>query len=245
MVYAYSDYRGSDYGKKRDTSPLPTENGFPVGRYEEPNQPEDESDFYQVYATNPDALFPYRSGTGSPSVELTIREADYSKPWWATRKYKEKPTKAQDAAMGYGQLPLFKYSPPEFEHLAADPSMKSAVPTVLAHALTRYPNAIASKMLSPHSSRIVQRAQREGLLQPNPSNPTGEDVLDGEGRWSKDMERYTATDEIGLPHGNRQLSVTEIREAKATARRILRPKNLSQQFGPTEPHPRLPGIEDG
>ena len=245
MAYRYSDYRGSAYGKKRDTSPLPTENGFPVGRYEEPNQPEDESDFYQVYATNADAVFQGRIGTEAPSVELTIRESDYSKPWWATRKHKEEPTKAQDEAMGYGQLPLFKYSPPEFEHLEADPSMKSAVPTLLAHALNRYPNAIASHMLSPHSSRIVQRAQREGLLQPNPSNPTAETVLEGEGRWSKDMERSTSTDSAGLPTGMRQLSATEVSEAKATARRILRPKNLSQQFGPTEPHPQLPEFEDG
>lgn len=146
------------------------------------------------------------------------------------------------------QLKLFEYHRPSITGLYADPSMRTAVPTLLAHALNQYPDATADSSLSEHSSRIVQKGIAAGVVSGGEGNPEGSATFVGRDR---NVEEISRVGEDNIPEGHVRLSETAVSEARKKVREILRPRNLSTQFGtsgpalgPEEPHPKLTGFED-
>lgn len=146
------------------------------------------------------------------------------------------------------QLKLFEYNRPSIVGLYADPSMRTAVPTLLAHTLNRYPDAISDSSLSEHSSRIVQKGIAAGVVSGGEANPEGSATFVGRDRNIAEISRVG---EDNIPEGHVRLSETAVSEARKKVREVLRPRNLSKQFdtsgpalGPEEPHPTLPGFED-
>lgn len=142
------------------------------------------------------------------------------------------------------QMKLFDYTRPWISGLYTDPSMRTAVPTLLGHALNKYPDVLADESLSQHSSRIVKKGIALGAVQGDPGNPAGDATFEGQ---SKDLEDTIRVTDENLPEGNVRMSDFDVAAARTKVRDVLRPKKLSGQFdtvqGPTEPHPQLPGMD--
>lgn len=143
------------------------------------------------------------------------------------------------------QLKLFQYGRPVISGLYSDPSMRSAVPTLLGAALNKYPDALPDISLSQHSSRIVKKGIALGAIKGDLEGRTGKATFKGLDKNLSDTIRVTGDED--LPEGHTRMSESDLAAARTTVRDILRPKKLSTQFdavhGPAEPHPQLPGMD--
>lgn len=143
------------------------------------------------------------------------------------------------------QLKLFEYRPPVVTRLDSDPSMRTAVPTILGHIVNKYPDIVSDSTLSQHSSRIVKKGIEKGVVTGGEVNPTGEAVVE---KNREENRISTVGRDTAIPNNSTLLSAVDLSAARSKVRDVLRPKKLSAQFdavnGPPLNHPQLPGMED-
>lgn len=120
--------------------------------------------------------------------------------------------------------------------LVSDPSMRSAVPTLLAMATQGKQNITHDPMLSEHSSRLINKVKDKVNITSPGTNPTAaaNTRMDKDRPW---VGTYAEKDGVvygtDLFHANAKLekvSDLEVRVAKDTVRSALRGGKLSPQF---------------
>lgn len=136
----------------------------------------------------------------------------------------------------------------EFFSLFSDPEMRHTVGTLAGLAIDQFgPGIRTSSSLSKHSSRLVQRGMEAGVVGEHPMNPSGEATN------SYDFEPLTEMYSMESPTGTRpawydapgkEISKSRVDNARRTIHGILRPKTSPEQFGPVQPDPQLPGMEN-
>ena len=146
---------------------------------------------------------------------------------------------------------MFYSEPAEVTGLHADPSMRHTVGTLAGLALNQFGKTLrASNSLSKHSSPIVKRGLEAGVLTPNRANPSGEvnnlisqkSVVE---EWTMHSPTDTSPNEDSTKDGpGRKIPKSRLDASRKTIHGILRPKTSPEQFGPVQPDPQLPGMED-
>jgi hypothetical protein len=132
---------------------------------------------------------------------------------------------------------MFHTEPAEVLGLFADPSMRHTVGTLGGLALNQFGKTLrASDSLSKHSSRLVQRGVKAGLIDTHPANPFGNATN------AIDHREVFETHALGSPTGNtpggydfkaehQEIPKPRLDAARKTIHGMLRPKTSPEQFG--------------
>lgn len=163
----------------------------------------------------------------------------------ATQGYDEDEIrKAMDKQTNTPQM--FYSEPAEIVGLYADPSMRHTVGTLGGLAVNQFGKIRADSNLSKYSSRIVRRGIDAGLVEANPLN------IGAASNFNTDIS--PVTEEFNVESSTRptiippgfisEISRPRVDHARKTVHGMLRPKTSSEQFGPFQPDPKLPGMEN-
>lgn len=171
-----------------------------------------------------------------PYADVTLHRGGY-KP-----NFRDTPTEAGgsrviptgDSAFPYeaGQYgpvqgKLFTATPSKISSAFSDPSLKGAVPILLGQAVNEAKRLgtglMGDSSLSKHSSPLVKRGLKSGLLVPNPSNPGGRKTNDIQ-MSSRSWSQPAGTDETGALQamGWQETSPEQVAAARTTVRGLLR-----------------------
>ena len=206
---------------------------------------------HYIDATDPDKVVSLGSYDYSPVASAVVERPRFEsnvvgqveqKGSRFRQKYQEQGE--QESEEG-DQFKLFEYRPPVVTGLYSDPSMRTAVPTILGHIANKYPDIVADSNLSQHSSRIVKKGIEKGVVTGGEDNPTGEAGFEN----NREENRITTVGRgTAIPNNSTLLSAVDLSDARSKVRDVLRPKKLSAQFdavnGPPLNHPQLPGMGD-
>ena len=146
----------------------------------------------------------------------------------------------------YNTPQMFYHEPAEVIGLYADPSMRHTVGTLGGLAINQFGKLRADSILSDQSSRLVRRFVDSGLVEPHPLN------TDAESNITTNLEPITETYDVESPTNPNlvhpeflsEVSKPRVDQARKTIHGMLRPKTSSEQFGPFQPDPQLPGTEN-
>lgn len=174
--------------------------------------------------------------SSSKSEDLEPEERD-KLGWWNRDNKFFFPTDSET-----GQLSIYSQAMPavtEVGALVSDPSMRAAVPTMLAMAVQGKQNVTHESRISQHSSRLINEVKDSvGITSPE-ANPNSEP------RYTSDnnlpmvgtyVEGHGKTYGVGLLHdsyGDKELERvpdSEVKVARGTVRGFLRNRKLSPQF---------------
>lgn len=140
-----------------------------------------------------------------------------------------------------GQLRMISQLSPgstEVGALTSDPSMRAAVPTLLAMATQGKQNITHDVQLSQHSSRLINEVKDSVGIQSPEANPNAEAryTSDKNNPWvGTYVEKDGKTYGVDLLHSSdgdelERVPDSEVRMAKDTVRSFLRNRRLSTQF---------------
>jgi len=141
---------------------------------------------------------------------------------------------------------MFLSEPAEFTGLYADPSMRHTVGTLSGLALNQFGKLRADSSLSKYSSRLAKRGIDAGVVEANPHNISAKPTIDTDmslREWEYEIK--SPTDHTLVPRAHlSEISKPRLDQARRTVHGMLRPKTSQEQFGPLQPDPQLPGMEN-
>lgn len=141
---------------------------------------------------------------------------------------------------------MFYSEPAEVVGLYADPSLRHTVGTLSGLALNQFGKLRVDEFLSKYSSRLAKRGIDAGVVEANPHNISAKTNIDTDlspREWGYNVES-TTNPTLVPPTSHSEISKPRLDHARRTIHGIIRPKTSSEQFGPLQPDPQLPGMED-